>query len=176
MSRLLFLRNNGAGAPPTKCWNDRVKSELIIWDPTHPAERSSVPFFSAASLSIGGEWSATIPFRILDLHKLKPIALATSPAYIKGGCIADIGSCETGFDSASGSVQTKTFRTKGSELADRKGEKNKAMPRAPEIRCSSRDSALSLASRARCNKRLILLTSRKPRERPASRTAKLICG
>nr|GEX16633.1 putative reverse transcriptase domain-containing protein [Tanacetum cinerariifolium] len=35
------------------------------------------------------------------------------------------------FDSASGSVRTKKFRTKGSELADRKGEKNKAMPRAP---------------------------------------------
>ncbi|XP_052619784.1 uncharacterized protein LOC128126089 [Lactuca sativa] len=43
-------------------------------------------------------------------------------------------------------------RTKGSELADRKGEKNKAMPRAPSIRCSSIDEALSLSSRARCNK------------------------
>ncbi|URE09050.1 hypothetical protein MUK42_23572 [Musa troglodytarum] len=143
MSRLLFLRNNGAGAPPHKSVNDRVKSELLLWDPTHPAERSSVPFFDKASFRIGGELSATIPFIILDLHKLKPIALATSPAYIQGGCIADIGSCETGFDSASGSVQTKTFRTKGSELADRKGEKNKAMPRAPSIRCSSMDSAPS---------------------------------
>ncbi|XP_027368739.1 uncharacterized protein LOC113874724 [Abrus precatorius] len=47
---------------------------------------------------------------------------------MQGGCIADIGSCGTGFDSASGSVRTKKFRTKGSELADRKGEKNKAMP------------------------------------------------
>ncbi|KAL7598132.1 hypothetical protein Lser_V15G25938 [Lactuca serriola] len=43
-------------------------------------------------------------------------------------------------------------RTNGSELADRKGEKNKAMPRAPSIRCSSIDEALSLSSRARCNK------------------------
>ncbi|GJS57117.1 hypothetical protein Tco_0651901 [Tanacetum coccineum] len=57
-----------------------------------------------------------------------------------------------GFDYASGSVRTKKFRTKGSELADRKGEKNKAMPRAPSIRCSSIDEALSLSSRARCNK------------------------
>ncbi|CAD5171179.1 unnamed protein product, partial [Musa acuminata subsp. malaccensis] len=24
--------------------NDRVKSELIIWDPTHPAERSQAAF------------------------------------------------------------------------------------------------------------------------------------
>ncbi|XP_022027051.1 uncharacterized protein LOC110928256 [Helianthus annuus] len=69
---------------------------------------------------------------------------------MQGGCIADIGSCGIGFDSASGS--TKKFRTKGSELADRKGEKNKAMPRAPSIRCSSIDEALSLSSRARCNK------------------------
>ncbi|XP_057741399.1 uncharacterized protein LOC130960094 [Arachis stenosperma] len=70
---------------------------------------------------------------------------------MQGGCIADIGSCGTGFDSAS-AVRTKKFRTKGSELADRKGEKNKAMPRAPSIRCSSIDEALSLSSRARCNK------------------------
>jgi hypothetical protein len=47
---------------------------------------------------------------------------------MQGGCIADIGSCGTGFDSASGSVRTKKFRTKGSELVDRKGEKNKAIP------------------------------------------------
>ncbi|KAL3513100.1 hypothetical protein ACH5RR_025817 [Cinchona calisaya] len=40
---------------------------------------------------------------------------------MQGGCIADIGSCGTGFDSASGSVRMKKFRTKGSELADRKG-------------------------------------------------------
>ncbi|XP_074293541.1 uncharacterized protein LOC141620616 [Silene latifolia] len=64
----------------------------------------------------------------------------------QGGCIADIGSCGTGFDSASGSVRTKKFRTKGSELADKKGKKNKAMPRAPSIRCSSIDEALSLSS------------------------------
>ncbi|XP_022929807.1 uncharacterized protein LOC111436303, partial [Cucurbita moschata] len=70
----------------------------------------------------------------------------------QGGCIADIGSCETGFDSASGSVRTKKFQTKGSELADRKGEKNKAMPRVLSIRCSSIDEALSLSSHARCNK------------------------
>ncbi|XP_073311921.1 uncharacterized protein [Primulina huaijiensis] len=69
---------------------------------------------------------------------------------MQGGCIADRGSCGTGFDSASGSVRTKKFRTKGSELADRKGEKNKAMPRS--IRCSSINEALSLSSRARCNK------------------------
>ncbi|XP_038981953.1 uncharacterized protein LOC120110592 [Phoenix dactylifera] len=67
---------------------------------------------------------------------------------MRGGCIADRGSCGTGFDSASGSVRTKKFRTKGSELADRKGEKNKAMPRAPSIRCSSIDEALSFSSRA----------------------------
>ena len=36
---------------------------------------------------------------------------------MQGGCIADIGSCGTGFDSASGSVQTKKFRTKGLELS-----------------------------------------------------------
>ncbi|XP_044417343.1 uncharacterized protein [Triticum aestivum] len=93
---------------------------------------------------------------------------------MQGGCIADIGSCGTGFDSASGSVRTKKFRTKGSELADRKGEKNKAMPRAPSICCSSIDEALSFSSRARCNKRLVLFPSREPRERPAPRRAKLI--
>jgi len=38
------------------------------------------------------------------------------------GCITHIGSCGTGFDSASGLVQTKKFWTKGSELADKKGE------------------------------------------------------
>ncbi|XP_037480250.1 uncharacterized protein LOC119357365 [Triticum dicoccoides] len=74
---------------------------------------------------------------------------------MQGGCIADIGSCGTGFDSASDSVRTKKFRTKGLELADRKGEKNKAMPRAPSICCSSIDEALSFSSRARCNKRLL---------------------
>ncbi|XP_048550690.1 uncharacterized protein LOC125536229 [Triticum urartu] len=78
---------------------------------------------------------------------------------MQGGCIADIGSCGTGFDSASGSVRTKKFRTKGSELADRKGEKNKAMPRAPSICCSSIDEALSFLSRARCNKRLALFNA-----------------
>ncbi|XP_073358336.1 uncharacterized protein [Aegilops tauschii subsp. strangulata] len=88
---------------------------------------------------------------------------------MQGGCIADIGSCGTGFDSASGSVRTKKFRTKGSELADRKGEKNKAMPRAPSICCSSIDEALSFSSRARCNKRLVLFPSREPRERPPPR-------
>src|SRR3954469_4853148 len=93
---------------------------------------------------------------------------------MQGGCIADIGSCGTGFDSASGSVRTKKFRTKGSELADRKGEKNKAMPRASSICCSSIDEALSFSSRARCNKRLVLFPSREPRERPAPRRAKLI--
>ncbi|XP_021747165.1 uncharacterized protein LOC110713012 [Chenopodium quinoa] len=71
---------------------------------------------------------------------------------MQGGCIADIRSCGTGFDSASGSVRTKKFPTKGSELADRKGKKKKAMPRAPSIRCSLIDEALSLSSRARCNK------------------------
>nr|QXO86964.1 hypothetical protein [Stipa capillata] len=81
---------------------------------------------------------------------------------MQGGCIADIGSCGTGFDSASGSVRTKKFRTKGSELADRKGEKNKAMPRAPSICCSSIDEALSFSSRARCNKRLVFFPSREP--------------
>ncbi|KAF3656422.1 hypothetical protein FXO38_06289 [Capsicum annuum] len=90
---------------------------------------------------------------------------------MQGGCIAEIGSCGTGFDSASGSIQTKKFRTKGSELADRKGEKNKAMPRAPSIRCSSIDEALSLSSRARCN---TLFPSHEPRERLAPRGAKLI--
>ncbi|XP_065873640.1 uncharacterized protein [Euphorbia lathyris] len=48
------------------------------------------------------------------------------------------------------------FLEKGSELADKKREKNKAMPRAPSIRFSSIDEALSLSSRARCNKGLIL--------------------
>ena len=47
---------------------------------------------------------------------------------MQGGCIADIGSCGTGFDYASGLVRTKKFQTKGSELADKKGEKNKAIP------------------------------------------------
>ncbi|XP_038896523.1 uncharacterized protein LOC120084775, partial [Benincasa hispida] len=70
----------------------------------------------------------------------------------QGGCITDIGSCGTGFDSASGSVRTKKFQTKGLELADKKGEKNKTMPRVPSIHCSSIDEALSLSSRARCNK------------------------
>ncbi|PHU01055.1 hypothetical protein BC332_30842 [Capsicum chinense] len=65
----------------------------------------------------------------------------------------------------------KKFRTKGLELADRKGEKNKAMPRAPSIRCSSIDEALSLSSRARCN---ILFPSYEPRERLAPKRAKLI--
>ncbi|XP_058194991.1 LOW QUALITY PROTEIN: uncharacterized protein LOC131311510, partial [Rhododendron vialii] len=61
---------------------------------------------------------------------------------------------ETGFNSASGLVQTKKFQTdKGSELANRKREKNKAMPRALSIRCSSiEEEALSLSSRAKCNK------------------------
>ncbi|KAM3320320.1 hypothetical protein P3S67_007520 [Capsicum chacoense] len=90
---------------------------------------------------------------------------------MQGGYIDDIGSCGTGFDSASGSVQTKKFRTKGSELADRKGEKNKAMPRAPSIHCSSIDESLSLSSHARCN---FHFPSRKPRERLAPRGAKLI--
>ncbi|XP_050894892.1 uncharacterized protein LOC127101503 [Lathyrus oleraceus] len=71
---------------------------------------------------------------------------------MQGGCIADIGSCGTGFDLASGLVRTKKFRTKESELTDRKGEKNKAMPRASSIRCSSIDEALSLSYCARCNK------------------------
>jgi hypothetical protein len=55
---------------------------------------------------------------------------------MQGGCIADIGSCGTGFDSESGAVRTKKFRIKGSELADRKEEKNKAMNRgaAPDRR------------------------------------------
>ncbi|KAI3821041.1 hypothetical protein L1987_08597 [Smallanthus sonchifolius] len=34
-------------------------SLLLIRDPTHPAERKSLPFFSASSFCIGGEWSAT---------------------------------------------------------------------------------------------------------------------
>ncbi|XP_059655100.1 uncharacterized protein LOC132302270 [Cornus florida] len=71
---------------------------------------------------------------------------------MQGGCIGDMGSCGTGFDSASDSVQTKNFRTKGSELVDRKREKNKAMPRASSIHCSSIDEALSLSTRARFNK------------------------
>ncbi|XP_022957756.1 uncharacterized protein LOC111459206 [Cucurbita moschata] len=71
---------------------------------------------------------------------------------MQGGCIADLGSCVTGFDSASGSLRTKKFQTKGSELADRKGEKNKAMPRVTSICCSSIDEALSLSSRTICNK------------------------
>ncbi|XP_073149026.1 uncharacterized protein [Henckelia pumila] len=36
-------------------------------DPTHPTERNSVPFFSAASFRISGEWSATIPFPCLSI-------------------------------------------------------------------------------------------------------------
>ncbi|XP_050936879.1 uncharacterized protein LOC127148090 [Cucumis melo] len=95
---------------------------------------------------------------------------------MQGGCIADIGSCGTGFDSASGSVLTKKFLRKGSELADRKGEKNKAMPRVPSIRCSSIDEALSLSSRARCKKGLILFPSLEPRERREPRGGKLIFG
>ncbi|XP_020521665.1 uncharacterized protein LOC110007074, partial [Amborella trichopoda] len=81
---------------------------------------------------------------------------------MQGGCIADIGSCGIGFDFASGSVRTKKFQTKGSELDDRKGEKNKAMPTAEPIRCSSIDEALSFASQARCNKRA-LFPSHEPR-------------
>ncbi|MCL7045892.1 hypothetical protein MKW94_019950 [Papaver nudicaule] len=77
---------------------------------------------------------------------------------MQGGCIANIGSCNTGFDSASGSVRTKKLRTKGSELANRKGEKNKAMPTATSFRCSSIDETLSLSSRARCKKELILFS------------------
>ncbi|XP_031249386.1 uncharacterized protein LOC116107215 [Pistacia vera] len=93
---------------------------------------------------------------------------------MQGGCIADIGSCGTRFDSASGSIRTKKFQTKGSDLIDRKREKNKAMPRAPSIRCSSIDEALFLSSCARCNKRLIFFPSCEPRERLAPRGAKLI--
>ncbi|XP_047268109.1 uncharacterized protein LOC124898515 [Capsicum annuum] len=90
---------------------------------------------------------------------------------MKGGCIANIGSCGTGFDSASSSVQMKKCLTKGSELADRKREKNKAMPRALLIHCSSIDEALSLSSRARFN---IFFPFCEPRERLAPIRTKLI--
>ncbi|KAI5000718.1 hypothetical protein ZWY2020_010677 [Hordeum vulgare] len=79
---------------------------------------------------------------------------------MQGGCIPDVGSCGTGFDSARGSVRTKKFRTKGSELADRKGKKKQ----------SNAKSSVNLL----CNKRLVLFPSREPRERPTSRGAKLI--
>ncbi|XP_026435997.1 uncharacterized protein LOC113333808 [Papaver somniferum] len=81
-----------------------------------------------------------------------------SPAYIQGGCIANIGSCNTWFDSVSGLVRTKKLRTKGSELANRKREKNKAMPTDTSFLCSSIDETLSLSSRARCKKELILFS------------------
>ncbi|XP_047260551.1 uncharacterized protein LOC124893693 [Capsicum annuum] len=90
---------------------------------------------------------------------------------MQGRCIADIGSCLIGFDSASGSVQMKKFQTKGSKLADRKGEKNKAMPRAPSICCSSKEEALSLLSYAKCN---IFFPSSEPQERLPPIAAKLI--
>eukprot|EP01018_Ginkgo_biloba_P025409 Gb_12115 [translate_table: standard] len=101
---------------------------------------------------------------------------------MRGGCIANIGSCGTGFDSASGSVRTNRFRAEGLELADREGEKNKAVPTAESIRCSSMDEALSFASRAKCDERLVFSSlcalSREPlfRERlaPLLREAKLI--
>ncbi|CAN6454088.1 unnamed protein product [Victoria cruziana] len=66
---------------------------------------------------------------------------------MQGGCIADIGSCGTGFDSVSSSVRMKKVQTKGSEHTDREGEKNKAMPNE-SIHCSSIDEAFSFASRA----------------------------
>jgi hypothetical protein len=91
-----------------------------------------------------------------------------------------MGSCGTGFDSASGSVRTNEFRTKGLELADREREKNKAMP-TESIRCSSMGEALSFASRAKCSAMgffLLRARSREPlfRERlaPLLREAKLI--
>eukprot|EP01018_Ginkgo_biloba_P040519 Gb_08714 [translate_table: standard] len=74
---------------------------------------------------------------------------------MRGGCIANIGSCGTGFDSASGSVRTNRFRAEGLELADREGEKNKAVPTIESIHCSSMDEALSFASRAKCDERLV---------------------
>eukprot|EP01018_Ginkgo_biloba_P028886 Gb_01754 [translate_table: standard] len=74
---------------------------------------------------------------------------------MRGGCIANIGSCGTGFDSASGSVRTNRFRAEGLELADREGEKNKAVPTAESIRYSSMDEALSFASCAKCDERLV---------------------
>ncbi|XP_022764334.1 uncharacterized protein LOC111309581 [Durio zibethinus] len=43
-------------------------------------------------------------------------------------------------------IRTKKFQTNGLQLTDRKGEREKA------FRCSSIDEALSLSSRARCNK------------------------
>ncbi|XP_073389879.1 uncharacterized protein [Physcomitrium patens] len=47
---------------------------------------------------------------------------------MQGGFIANIGSCKTGFNSTSDLVQTNEIRTKGLELANKKIEKNKAMP------------------------------------------------
>jgi hypothetical protein len=46
---------------------------------------------------------------------------------MQGGCIANIGSCKTGFNSASDFVHRNEIRTKGLELANRKMGKNKAM-------------------------------------------------
>ncbi|KAI3945971.1 hypothetical protein MKX01_024727 [Papaver californicum] len=74
------------------------------------------------------------------------------------GCIVNIGSCNTWFDSASGSLRTKKLRTKGSELANRKGEKNKAMPTATSFRCSSINETVSLSSRAIWKKAFILFS------------------
>ena len=65
---------------------------------------------------------------------------------MQGGCIADIGSCGTGFDSVSGSVRAKKFRTKGSELADRKGKKNKAIIKKEAKGSNNTDVPLSLFS------------------------------
>ncbi len=47
---------------------------------------------------------------------------------MQGGCIANIGSCKTGFNSASDLVQVNEIRTKGLELANKKIRKKKVMP------------------------------------------------
>eukprot|EP01018_Ginkgo_biloba_P041279 Gb_28597 [translate_table: standard] len=87
-----------------------------------------------------------------------------------------------GLHSASGAVRTNRFRAEGLELADREGEKNKVVATIESIRCSSMDKALSFASHAKCDERLVFRSlctlSREPlfRERlaPLLREGKLI--
>jgi hypothetical protein len=47
---------------------------------------------------------------------------------MQGGCITNIGSCETWFNSASDLIQINEIRTKGLELANKKIRKKEQCP------------------------------------------------
>lgn len=82
------------------------------------------------------------PIQYFGSNRPIPVQVATFLAQMQGGCIGDIGSCSRWFDSTSSSIRTKKFWTKGLELTNMKGEKNKATQRALSINCSSIDEAL----------------------------------